>query len=702
VDAYTGEILDKEDLILFANGQGLVFDPNPVVTANNNTFRDPDATAQNCGFGGTQRQTIDAERVAGTLRDITLSGGNHKLEGPYVKLKNFAAPDIAPPEEANANDFTYSSGDDDFEAVMAYHHVDTIQRYIQSLGITTAHNKQIEADAHDNTYNAAWFSPIDGGLHFSDSGSCRPDRAEDADCIAHEYGHAILNNQVTNWGEKNTTTNRYETKAMGEGFGDILATVLFAPSHAYQREVFEDWIFADQGGLRRVDGTKVYPTDWAYNVHQDGEIWSAALWNIYRAIGGDSVNLAEREAARDELLETVIESHHHVPFDGTMPDGAEQSMIEEEEIPEYRGKHLIEFLDSFHDRGILECVAGSDLKIKKLWTQNDNSSTRSHEDPEYGQDNWFYAEIKNEGTAEARAFVVTFSISFPFSSPVYPSSFRDDIISAWAKFDLAPGATMTASALWPKELIPHVDAHGCVFCEVYNPVDHVPAGATHIWEGNGKIKYRNTDVVDAIPNDTLDYFFDIGNFRLAKEELVRLEVVRPQKWEHVEVGLHHHNTGLIRELWRKMEVIKAEAAKPIEEVIGRRREVRILEPARIAIEPRVDEPYLIFDLARGSSILIPERPAEEAEVRAGIDEEFVRRDADLIELEDRAYLKLRPGRRVGFPYTMRPRDRTRLNIKIRTPEDAKPGDQFTIEVVQRNTKGELIGGFDVQVNIIER
>jgi hypothetical protein len=41
-------------------------------------------------------------------------------------------------------------------------------------------------------------------------------------------------------------------------------------------------------------------------------------------------------------------------------------------------------------------------------------------------------------------------------------------------------------------------------------------------------------------------------------------------------------------------------------------------------------------------------------------------------------------------------------MRIRAPRDAKPGDRFTVEVVQRNRKGELLGGFDIQVNIVDK
>ena len=100
-------------------------------------------------------------------------------------------------------------------------------------------------------------------------------------------------------------------------------------------------------------GTKVYPVDWHAEEHDDGEIWSAALWNIYRTLGGDSPILGEREAARDALLKTVILSHHRLTPDASMSDGAEAVMEENADLDDFRGKHLMQMLDSFHDRGLL-------------------------------------------------------------------------------------------------------------------------------------------------------------------------------------------------------------------------------------------------------------------------------------------------------------------------------------------------------------
>ncbi|MFX0023529.1 MAG: M36 family metallopeptidase [Candidatus Hermodarchaeota archaeon] len=662
IDVFTGDILAKEDIIVyFPDGEGSVFNPNPVVTANNNTFRDPNATIPPCTFTGTTIATIDAECEDVTLKDITSTNGTYKLEGPYVKMRDFGPPAIAPPEEANANNFKYSSNDAEFEAVMVYYHVDTIQRYIQSLGITTAHNKQIEADAHDE-HEYAWFSPIDGGIHFGDSGQCKPDRGEDADAIVHEYGHAIQHDQVPNWGNASPITGRYETRAMGEGFCDILACVYFSEcGGGYQREVFEDWCFADESGMRRVDGNKVYPTDWANNVHADGEIWSAALWNIYLAIGGDSNNALERTAARDELLKTVIMSHHSVADDATMPDGAEAFMDTNSEDDAYLGRHLIEMLDSFHDRGIIECSPGSDLKISSLWSQVDDSSIRSHENVEAGQDNWFFAEINNNGGTEARAFVVTFSFVSPFHTPIYPNDFRDNIISAVIEYNLGPGQTRTVWARWPRDSIPPLETgstqrHGCIFAEVYNPEDHVPEDATTISTGNGKIRYRNTNIIDMVPDETADYYYSTSNYNSKKEELIHLEVIRPKKWENLEIVLLHHDPNVITKMWG---IIKDFPSKT--------------------------------KLARKEN-------SKKQEIE---NVNFLQNNIEFFEKETLTFLKFRPGHRVFIPYLMKPRDRTKIKIRIRAPKDAKPGDKFNIEFNQYNMKKELIGGFDIQVNIKE-
>ena len=429
VDAYSGKILLKEDEIWEDDGKGMVFDPNPVVTANDNTFRDPSATIATCGFNGTPQATIDAQSFSRTLNSITLSGGKYKLEGPFVKLRDFGAPNIAPPEETEPA-FNYQSNNDGFEAVMVYFHVDTIQRYIQNtLGITNANNRQIEADAHDNgNGGGGFYSPGDKGLHFGDSGDCQPDRAEDADCIYHEYNHAIMDNMKPGYGQSgipNPVTGLMESRALGEGFSDILACVYLAPDHQFQREVFEDWVFAP-GGLRRVDGNKIYPDDWVDDEHDDGEIWSAALWNIYCNIGGDSASTTIQRRARDELLRTMILVYFNLTTNPNMIDAAQAMIDENIALPEYCGLCHKVMWDAFRRRGFWsEFTPQGNVDVyiddgrnggylyqdifwesPDIWNRHHPDGVPGHETPCMNIVNNVYVRIKNQGSETAQNVVV--------------------------------------------------------------------------------------------------------------------------------------------------------------------------------------------------------------------------------------------------------------------------------------------------------
>jgi len=716
VDAYTGDILSREDLIFhLPDGEGYVFDPNPVVTANDNTLRDPDATVATCYFAGSPRARIDAQRVTKTLRELKRSGGKYKLDGPFVRLKNFGPPDIAPPEESNADDFKYSSGDDRFEAVMIYYHVDTIQRYLQSLGITTAHNRQIEADAHDSS-GGAWFSPMDGGIHFGSSGPCRPDRGEEADAIIHEYGHAIQHDQVPGWGAANPVTGRDETRAMGEGFGDILACVYFAEKGGgYQREVFEDWVFGDIDGLRRVDGIKTYPSDWTNDEHENGEIWSAALWNIYRATGGDAINPVQRQQAADALLKTVILSHHLLSADASLPDGAEAIMETNAEDEEYRGRHLMEMLDSFHDRGILVCDANADLYIRDgaddpgtdhyvgaafwnspdLWIRNSDDGGTTHQNPEFGQDNWFHARIHNRGTATARAFVVTFNVkTWAGTQFVYPHDFVP-YISAAVGFNLAPGASTVVKAKWPAALVPPAGTHACWLASVYTPTDVAPVGR-RAWEHNN-LAQKNLTVVDLAPNDSVVIPFQLGNRFQFNSALYRIEVRRPQNWSRVPVAIIHRDPQVVRKLFHSIEEVEVKPEHPTQNLTPF---IRFLEPTRVEINHHglKTEPIRL-NMNRDSTMDIGSGAVEDEAEMLHLDAADA--SAELVtDSQGNTAIRLRPGSLSGFPVALRPRTQIKAGLRITAPPEAKPGEVIELHLVQRNRKGQVVGGITVQINII--
>ena len=502
VDATTGRVLQRQDLLKLVDGSGLVFDPNPVVTANDPGLRDPDATLGGCGFTGSPRPLVDAQRVTRTLRGITLdpATGRHRLDGPFVAITNFGPPITPLPAEADPDGFTYSSADPRFEAVNVYYAIDTFQRYLQDAtrgpAITTARNSPIACDPHEGA-DAAFYSPIDKGLHFSNSGPCRPDRAEDAHVMIHEYGHAIQDDQVPGWGVRNPATGRRETRAMGEGYGDMAACIFFAgqggPSAGFDPAVFEPWVFGDRGGLRRVDGVKVYPRDWVDQEHADGEIWSAALWNAFLALGGGSAVPAERAGARDAMIKTVTLSHHLLTASASMPEGAEAVLRTNAAVPEFRGRQLTALLDSFHARGLLAVDPAVSLALgdgsatedsPDLWLRPADDGGTTHQAPLPGRDVVAHARVRNSGPTGARALVVTFAVPTVTGRRFsHPDDFLPPVAAGCA-FALAPGADVVVTATIPAALLPPAGTPARLVAAVHTPAHPVPVG-TQVGDGDG-------------------------------------------------------------------------------------------------------------------------------------------------------------------------------------------------------------------------
>ena len=115
------------------------------------------------------------------------------------------------------------------------------------------------------------------------------DDAEDADVIWHEFAHGIHD-----W-----LTNGSASSLIGEGVGDYWA-VSYSRSFTTQWTPADDayqWVFSWDGNNtcwpgRRVDTSKVYPTDLDGEVHDDGEIFVAPLMEIYEVIGRTKMDKA--------------------------------------------------------------------------------------------------------------------------------------------------------------------------------------------------------------------------------------------------------------------------------------------------------------------------------------------------------------------------------------------------------------------------
>ncbi|MEQ7735787.1 hypothetical protein, partial [Escherichia coli] len=175
-------------------------------------------------------------------------------------------------------------------------------------------------------------------------------------------------------------------------------------------------------------------------------------------------------------------------------------------LPHYRGRHLMEMLNSFHSRGLLTVDLAADLQLgggsatssANLWTRQTDDNGTTHQTPLPGQDNFCYARVRNAGTASARAFVVTFTIQ-PVAGTAftYPADFLPPL-SAACGFALAPGASTIVKATIPAASVPPAVAQGLLLASVYTPTDQAGAGL-HVGEHNN-LAQRHLGPV-SVPSD---------------------------------------------------------------------------------------------------------------------------------------------------------------------------------------------------------
>ena len=392
-----------------AAGTGVVFDPDPRTTLNNNSLAD-----------GSPASAFTAAYFTRGLQDITLSGGLYRLTGPYVNIINFEAPTTAPSTTVDGN-WTAVRGNNAFNDAMTYFHLDQNQRYMQSLGFSGATGIQegpIETDTDglsgaDNSY----FLPGSNRLAFGHG--CVDDN-EDADVILHEYGHAIQHDISANWFGG-------DTGAMGEGFGDY-----WAASYSYVQpngNTFNpDWIYTWDGHgtsnacwpgrVLNATGAQYVPTT-TYSAHssipggyQSDELWSTPLFQSLRT-------LMDQGYSRESVDQIILESHFGIGSGLKMRDLANLTIAAASAL-QPGGNHANVFIEKFLVHNIIE-VAAANLSIASVTVAN--AGPNGVADP--GETVHLSVELGNLGTLGATALSASLGtgtalVQIPQGSSAYP------------------------------------------------------------------------------------------------------------------------------------------------------------------------------------------------------------------------------------------------------------------------------------------
>ena len=325
VHAKTRAVLaPARDLNRYATGTGQVFLVNAVVATRDNTLRDHNDAA--------------SAVPPSAYRSVSLLG----LDGTGFLDGSYASSSATKRRVSSASEtFVFDRSNDGFSETMGYYFLDYAQRYIQSLGFSSVNNRQqvfsVDRYKKDN-------SSYDSSKKTITYGTGGVDDAEDAEVIWHEYGHSIQDNQVPGFGTS------LEAASIGEGFGDYWAGSVGAQlSGGFQDLCIADWDATSYSTtsppcLRRLDSTKHYPEDIVGDVHDDGEIWSAALWQIRTAIG----------AVKSD---TVILQHHFLLTAGASFNQAANALVTAASNLHYTTREVNAIKSILQNRGFVVTVS---------------------------------------------------------------------------------------------------------------------------------------------------------------------------------------------------------------------------------------------------------------------------------------------------------------------------------------------------------
>jgi subtilisin-like proprotein convertase family protein len=363
-------------------GRALVFDPDPRT-----------ALADRSLEHDSPPEKFEAAYCSRPLKDLRFSNNEYRLEGPWVTITDIEAPHTAPSKSSDGN-WTAKRGNNAFNDVMTYFHIDQSQRYIQSLGFFGARGIQfgsIKADSDglggdDNSH----YVPSDNHLAFGHG--CVGDN-EDADVILHEYAHALHHSINHNW-------HGGDTGAMGEGFGDYWAAsysistpngVSFYPHEIFTWDAHGNTNSCWAGRVLNALNAR-YDPNTRYTAHspipggfQSDELWSTPLFQSL-------LSLVAQGIAREEVDRIILESHFGLGADISMRQMAQQIITTARALFP-AGPHANVFEEKFAHHHIIE-LPRADLVARPLIIAN--AGTNNYPDP--GENISLYVPLFNKGT----------------------------------------------------------------------------------------------------------------------------------------------------------------------------------------------------------------------------------------------------------------------------------------------------------------
>lgn len=273
------------------------------------------------------------------------------LIGRYVQIAPQVAAQYRDPDGVHGQ-LGRGGQDITFESAMTYYWIDYTQQIVQELGFDYHADDPVDVVPIEPQFpDNAFYIPTEDRIHMG-IGTDGVNEAEDAQGIIHEYGHALLQAAVPN-------ITSEEGGAIHEGFADLVSVLTTLEFRNGDVACLFAW--AERGRcLRRIDTDLVYPDDLRFAVHEDGQIFSGAIWEVFTRVLVRDTGLAPEQcqdvaanpcdAVRDEVYATLLGGLPFLTPNLTIDDAAAAFAASDQTF--FEGRNAAEIAEVLTARGL--------------------------------------------------------------------------------------------------------------------------------------------------------------------------------------------------------------------------------------------------------------------------------------------------------------------------------------------------------------
>jgi hypothetical protein len=446
-------------------------------------------------------------------------GGNYALIGDIVQIKDVEPPPIAPPTEPVGTDFNFNARTDNFSAVNAYYHADGFFRLMQEFGFdlnvyfggtlfptVVDHRGLGGAVINAHCLGNGAFGILQTAFALADlTNLAQPlGIACDQRVVLHELaGHGTLYNHVNgpNFG-------------FAHSAGDSVGAVLNDPdSKAPDRFMSFPWLNAVVN--RRQDRTPAAGWGWSGNIalhpfgpldlggYNNEQILCTTHFRIYRAIGGDSTELAVRRFAGHYVAYLILRTIGGLTHPTNPPNALtyatflmaaelgnwsaaaqvggcywkvirwafeKQGLYQPAALPKpnnFEGAPppIDVYIDDGRHGEYTYGPANQYPYLQKfwettdVWNRHEPDGHPEHQTPIVGRRNYAYARVKSRGTLTAHNVTVHGWHSRPAAGLVWPDDWKPMTTAALLIPSLPPGGQ---AVVGPFDWHPEIPGHECM------------------------------------------------------------------------------------------------------------------------------------------------------------------------------------------------------------------------------------------------